>query len=150
MFLGIISVSVSAFALSVSINTTTNAGYQGNYLVDNGYFTASQVTYNVVEAANAATSQPQTWANAGTSYVNALVAGDWEIAWTITLNAGATVSHTYTITLTSTAAAGTTTTLYTYQFTTLGTITAGQTMTILWDTGATTWTAPAAIQVTVA
>lgn len=142
--------SVGAYAASVTINASTNAGYQGEYLVDNGYFSASAVSYNVVEAAQSATSSPMTWANGATAYVNALVPGDWMIAWTITLNAGATASHTYTITVTSTAASGATSTLYTFQFTTLASITAGQTMTILWDTGAQTWTAPAAIQVTVA
>ena len=150
IFLGIIMVSVGAFAANVTINTTNNAGYQGNYLIDNGYFSAGQISYNVVQSAQAATAQPMTWANAGTAYVNALVAGNWEVVWVITLNAGATVSHTYTITATSTAAAGTTTAMYTFQFTTLASITAGQTMTIMWDSGATTWTAPAAIQVTVA
>ena len=150
VFIGLICVSVGAFAATVTINTSTNAGYQGNYLVDNGYFSASQVTYNVVEAAQAATTQPLTWANGGTGYVNALVAGDWEVVWTITLNAGATVSHTYTITATSTLASGATSAMYTFQFTTLASITAGQTMTILWDTSAVTWTAPAAIQITVA
>jgi hypothetical protein len=142
--------SVGAYAASVTINTSTNAGYQGEYVIDNGYFSASAVTYNVVEAAQAATTSPMTWANGGTAYVDALVAGDWMVAWTITLNAGATISHTYTITVTSTAASGLTSTLYTFQFTTLSTITAGQTMTILWDTGSVTWTAPAAVQITVA
>jgi hypothetical protein len=142
--------SVGAYAASVTINTSTNAGYQGEYLVDNGYFSASQISYNVVEAAQTATTAPMTWANGGTAYVDNLVAGDWMIGWTITLNAGATVSHTYTITVTSTAAAGTTSTLYTFTFTTLSSITAGQTMTILWDTGSATWTAPAAVQITVA
>jgi len=85
-----------------------------------------------------------------TAYVNAQVPGDWEILWTITLNAGATVSHTYTIAVTSTSATGTTSALYSFTFTTLATITPGQTMTIIWDVGAQTWTAPAAVQITVA
>jgi hypothetical protein len=150
VFLAVIGVSITAFAATVNIITSTNAGYQGNYVIDNGYFSASAISYNVIEAAQALTAQPMTWAPAGTAYVDNLVAGNWEVLWTITLNAGATISHTYTITVTSTAAAGTVTTLYTFQFTTLGTITAGQTMTIIWDTGATTWTAPAAVQITVA
>ena len=150
VFIGVICVSVSAFAASVTINTSTNAGYQGNYVVDNGYFSAGTISYNVIEAANTATTQPMTWANGATAYVNTSAAGNWELAWTLTLNTGATASHTYTITVTSTGANGATSQLYTFQFTTLGTITNGQTMTILWDTGATTWTAPAAVQVTVA
>jgi hypothetical protein len=142
--------SVGAYAASVTINTTSNAGVQGEYVVDNGYFSASAINYNVVDAAQTATTAPVTWATGTTAYVDALVAGDWMVSWTITINTGATVSHTYTITATTTSAADVTTTLYTYTFTTLASITAGQTMTIMWDTGATTWTAPAAIQVTVA
>jgi hypothetical protein len=141
--------SIGAYAASVTINTANNAGYQGEYVVDNGYFSASAITYNVVQSAQALTTQPMTWATGATAYVNALVPGDWEVLWTITLNAGATASHTYTITVTSTSAAGTTTQLYQFQFTTLATITPTQTMTIIWDTGAVTWTAPAAVQITV-
>jgi hypothetical protein len=142
--------SIGAYAASVTINASTNAGYQGEYVVDNGYFTASAITYNVVEAAQTATTAPMTWAPSATAYVNAQVPGDWELVWTITLNAGATISHLYTITVTSTAASGAVSSLYTFTFTTLSTITPTQTMTIIWDVGAQTWTAPAAVQVTVA
>ena len=142
--------SVGAYAASVTISTSNNAGYQGEYVIDNGYFTASAITYNVVDGAQALTTQPMTWAPGGTAYVNALVPGHWLVAWTITIQSGATVSQTYTITVTSTAASGVTSTLYTFTFTTLSTITPSQTMTILWDTGAVTWTAPSAIQVSVA
>ena len=61
--------SIGAYAASVTINTTTNAGYQGNYVVDNGYFSASAISYNVVESAQSATTQPMTWANGGVAYV---------------------------------------------------------------------------------
>ena len=142
--------SIGAYAASVTINASTNAGYQGEYVIDNGYFSASAITYNVVQSAQTATTAPMTWANNGFAYVNAQNPGDWEVLWTITLNAGATVSHTYTITVTSTSAAGTTSPLYTFTFTTLATITPGQTMSVIWDTGSATWTAPAAVQVTVA
>ena len=66
--------------------------------------------------------------------MNALVAGDWEVAWTLTILTGATASHVYTITVTSTAASGVTSTLYTFTFTSPASISNGQTMTILWDT----------------
>ncbi len=141
--------SVGAYAASVTINPSINAGYQGEYVVDNGYYLASAISYNVVEAAQAASASGLAWSNGGTMYVNALVAGDWEVAWTITIEGGLT-SHAYTITVTSTSAAGTTSTVYTFIFTSPATITTGQTMTVLWDTSAITWTAPAAIQVTVA
>lgn len=142
--------SVGAYAASVTINTTNNAGYQGNYVVDNGYFLASAVTYNVVQGAQSASTAPLSWTASGqTAYVNALVAGDWEIQWTMTLQTGATASHTYTITFATTAATGVASTLYTFEFTTPATITNGWTMTILYDTGQVTWTAPSATQVSI-
>ena len=142
--------SVGAYAASVTISTSTNAGYQGEYVIDNGYFLASAISYNVVEAAQTASAGGLAWSSGGTAYVNALVPGHWMLAWTITIQTGATASNLYTITVTSTAASGVTSTLYTFQFTSPATVTNGQTMTILWDTGATTWTAPAAVQITVA
>jgi len=150
VFLAIISVSVAAFAASVTITNSNDAGYQGVYVQDNGYYSVTNTNYNVVQAAQVATTQPLAWSNGGIGYVNALVAGDWELSFTLTINAGGLTSHTYTITMASTAASGTTTTLYTFQFTSPASITAGQTMTIIWDTGSTTWTAPAALTVTIA
>jgi len=142
--------SVGAFAASVTITTSNNAAYQGVYVNANGYYSVTGTAYNVVEAAQAATTQPLAWTSGGIGYVNAIVAGNWELTYTLTINAGGLTSHTYTITVYSTAAAGTTTQLYTFQFTSPASITAGQTMTIIWDTGATTWTAPAALSVTIA
>ncbi len=142
--------SIGAYAASVTINTSNNVGYQGEYVVDNGYFLASAISYNVVEAPQSASVSGLAWANLAPTYVNALVAGDWEVAWTITIQTGAATSYLYTITVTSTAVSGVTSTLYTFQFTSPASIVNGQTMTVLWDTGAVTWTAPAAVQITVA
>lgn len=150
VFVVIIVASVSAFAASVTITTSNTAAYQGVYVNANGYYGVTNTAYNVVEAAQAATGQPLAWSNNAIGYVNALVAGDWELSYTLTINAGGQLSHVYTITVYSTAAAGTTTTLYTFQFTSPASITAGQTMTIIWDTSAVTWTAPAALSVTIA
>ena len=150
ILVAIIVGSVGAFAASVTITTSNNAAYQGVYVNANGYYSVTGTAYNVVEAAQAATTQPLAWASGGVGYVNAIVAGNWELTYTLTINAGGLTSHAYTITVYSTAAAGTTTQLYTFQFTSPASITAGQTMTIIWDTGATTWTAPAALSVTIA
>jgi hypothetical protein len=149
-FLGMIVFSVAAFAASVNIITATNAAYQGVYILDNGYYSASAVSYNVVNTAQAATGQPLAWANNGIGYVNALVPGDWELSFTLTINAGGLTSHNYLITVASTAANGVTTNLYTFQFTSPSTITPTQTMTIIWDTSAVTWTAPASFSISVA
>jgi len=150
VFLTIMSVSIGAFATSVTITNTDNAGDQGVYVQDNGYYSVANTNYNVVESAQSATSQPLAWSNGADAYVNALVASDWALVFTLTINAGGLTSHTYTITVSSTAASGTVSTLFTFQFTSPASITAGQTMTILWDTGATTWTAPAALAVAIA
>lgn len=148
-FLGMITISVAAFAATVTISTTTAAGYQGVYILDNGYYQASNVAYNVVQSAQVATTQPLAWTSGGIGYVDALVAGDWELSFTLTIEAGGATSHTYTITVASTAANGVPATLYTFQFTSPATITAGQTMTIIWDTGAVTWTAPVALSISI-
>jgi hypothetical protein len=136
----------------VTINPTTAAGYQGEYVQDNGYFIVGALSYNVIQTGMAATGNPVTWSNGGIAYADATTAGNWEIVFTITLNSlSIQTSHTYTITVTSTQASGATvTTLFTYGFTTLSSITTGQSMTFIWDTSAQTWTAPSAIQVTVA
>ncbi|MGA2198619.1 MAG: hypothetical protein ABSG45_01635 [Nitrososphaerales archaeon] len=148
--MAIITLSVGTYAASVTIQNSNNAGYQGVYELDNGYYSASAAVYNVVNTAQVATTPPLAWASGGIGYVNALVAGDWEIAFTLQINAGGLTSHTYTITVSSTAVNGVASTLYTFQFTSPASITPLQTMTIIWDTGAVTWTAPAALQITVA
>jgi hypothetical protein len=150
VFVAIIVVSIAAFAASVTITNTNNAAYQGVYVNANGYYQVSGTAYNVVEAANAATTQPLAWTSGGVGYVVATVAGDWQLTFTLTIEAGGQLSHPYTITVSSTGATGTITQLYTFQFTSPASITAGQTMTIIWDTGANTWTAPAALTVTIA
>jgi len=140
VFMAIIAVSVSAFAATATITSSNNAGYQGVYVQDNGYFGVTNTNFYVVQSAQTATTQPLAWA----------VTGDWDISFTLTVNTGATASHTYTITVSSTAANGVVSQLYAFTFTTASTITNGQSMTIIWDTGATTWTAPYALTITIA
>lgn len=150
IFLAIISFSIAAFASSVAVTTTQDAGIQGVYVNDNGYYGVSNTNYYVVEAAQSATSQPLLWANNTIAYVNTLVPGDWDLSFTLTINAGGLTNQLYTITVTSTEANGTTTNLYTFQFTSPSSITPGEVMTIIWDTGSTSWVSPAALTVTIA
>ena len=150
VFVTIIALSVGAFAATATITNTNNAGYQGVYVQDNGYYSVTNTNFYVVNTAQAATGQPLAWASGATGYVNALVAADWDITFTLTINAGGLTSHTYTITVYSTAANGAVSTLYTFQFTSPASITPAQTMQIIWDTGATTWTAPYALTITIA
>jgi hypothetical protein len=146
----IVTAALGAYAANVTITSTNNAAAQGVYVVANGYYTISNTAYYVVQNTQAATTQPLAWSNGAIGYVNAQTPGDWELSMTLTINAGGLTSHTYTITCYSTSGTGATTTLYTFQFTSPATITPSQTMTIIWDVGATTWTAPAALSFTVA
>jgi hypothetical protein len=150
VFVAIVAISVSAFAASTTVTVTNNAGYQGVYVNDNGYFTVT-ANYYVVNTAQGASTPPLAWAT-GTGYYNALTAGNWEIAFVVTVQAGATASHTYTMTVASTAASGTVSQLFGagFTFTTAATITAGQFITIIYDTGSQTWNAPTAITIAIA
>src|SRR3989442_5316340 len=63
ILVAIIVGSVGAFAASVTITTSNNAAYQGVYVNANGYYSVTGTAYNVVEAAQAATTQPLAWAS---------------------------------------------------------------------------------------
>lgn len=141
--------SVGAYAASATVAGSTNTAHGGEYLANDGYFSASGMSYDVVDAAQPASPSALAWANGGIAYVNALVPGEWEVAWTLTINDGATANHVYTITLTNTSSTGTTGVLYTFEFTSPVVIANGQTMTILWNTGEATWTSPIAAEITV-
>ena len=62
-FLGVITISMAAFAVSVTITTPDNAGYHGAYTLDGGFYSAPNTAHNVVEASQGATTQPLAWAN---------------------------------------------------------------------------------------
>jgi hypothetical protein len=88
---------------------------------------------------------PTTW------YANALVAGQWFLMLSLTINTGASTSTPYTLTAINSTGTGTPTiTLYSFPFTTAANVTRGQAVTILYGVGSTTWTAPAALTFTVA
>ena len=151
VFVAIIAVSVSAFAATVTIQTTTAQGYQGIYVQDNGYYNIEKVTYNVVQTSQGATTPAPTWTTNGTAwYVNGLTAGHWELQFTLHINAGGPLSTLLTITMYTTPANGVATVLYTFQFNSPASITAGQTMYVLYDIGTTTWTTPVALSATIA
>jgi len=149
VFLAIITASVGAFAASVTVLNTTAAGYQGVYVQDNGYYNVNNPDYYVISTAQTASAAGIAWASGGTAYVNTQNAGDWELSLTLQIEGGLT-NHVYTITVYSTSATGTVgAAIYTFTFTSPASITDGQTMTFLYDAGAT-WTAPAALTVTIA
>src|SRR2546425_3420900 len=108
ILVAIIVGSVGAFAASVTITTSNNAAYQGVYVNANGYYSVTGTAYNVVEAAQAATTQPLAWASGGVGYVNTTVAGNWGPTHTLKINTGGFTRHTHNITFLSTPAPGTT------------------------------------------
>lgn len=140
--------SVYSFAANVSVTTSTIQSESGVLFNVVGGFTAASNGFTVVQSAGTATTLPATWANGG-SCQTALTAGNWYYSLTLTLTASAQISHTYTVTVSWNTGSGYTT-LGTLTFTTLSTITAGQTMNFYIDTALTTFSAPAAITITVA
>ncbi|HUI00185.1 MAG TPA: hypothetical protein VLX56_00985 [Nitrososphaerales archaeon] len=140
--------AVGSFATSVGVSTQSFAGEAGvNYTVT-GAFTAASNGFSVVQTTTTASSQPCTWANAGTCNT-ALTAGDWYYQVTLTIAASATPSHTYTVTVQWNTGSGYST-LGSLTVTTGSTISSGQTMAFQIDTSLTSFSAPAGITVTVA
>ena len=140
--LAIVVFSVVSYAASVTVTTTTYQSVNGVYFNVTGGFTAASNGFSVVQATGAATASCA-WAT-GTSCQTALTAGHWYYSVTITAAAGATLptvavswnTGTGYASLGSIAVAS-------------GTITTGNTMTFLFDTGVATFTAPTGITITV-
>jgi hypothetical protein len=140
--------SIASFAASVSVTQSNNQAVNGVYYNVAGGFTAASNGFQVVQAAASASTLPCTWSSGGTCQT-ALTAGDWEYSVTLTINAGAQTSHTYTMTVQWNTGSGYST-LGSLTVTTPSSITAGQTMTFLIDTGGSSFSAPAGIIITVA
>ena len=146
--LAISLVSLISFAASVTVTPSTSQDVQGVYYNVTGGFSAASNGFVVTQSAATASTQPATWTNGGT-VTTATVAGNWQYSATITINAGASASTTYTVTIQWNTGSGYST-MGSLTFTTPGTITAGQTMTFVCNTGGTTFNAPAGISITVA
>jgi hypothetical protein len=152
IFIPILAISLLAvvsFAASVTINTTTSQAVQGVIYNVVGGFTAATNGFQVTYSAATATTLPATWANTGT-VTTATVVGNWQYSLTLTLNAAATASTTYTVTVTWNTGAGYSTMGTPLTVTTLSSITPGQTMTFVLNTGVSTFNAPVGIMITVA
>lgn len=142
-------VSIASFAASVAINSSTSQTVQGVMYTVTGGFTAANNGFVVTQSAATATTLPAAWTSNGT-VTTATVVGNWQYSLTVTLNAAASTSTTYTVSVqwnTGTGYAALSTPL---TFTTPATITAGQTMTFVFNTGVTTFNAPAGIVITIA
>ena len=141
--------AVVSFAASVTINSATSQTVQGVLYNVAGGFTAASNGFVVTQSAATATTLPATWTNSGT-VTTATVAGNWQYSVAVTINAGASTSTTYTVTVQWNTGSGYNAMASALTFTTPATITAGQTMTFVLNTGVTTFNAPAGITVTVA
>lgn len=140
--------SVASFAASVSVTQSNNQAVNGVYYNVAGGFTAASNGFQVVQATGSASTQPCTWSSGGTCQT-ALTAGDWEYSVTLTINSGAATSHTYTMSVQWNTGTGYVS-LGSLTVATPSSITAGQTMTFLIDTGGSSFSAPAGIVITVA
>ena len=148
--LAISMLAILSYAVAVTVTPTTYASDNGVYFNVTGAFSAASNGFQVTQASSATSTQPCTWANGGTCQT-ALVAGNWQYSVTLTIAAAATPTTTYTMTVNWNTGAG-----YvalgagTRTVTTGATITAGQTMTFLFDTTVNTFNAPTGITITVA
>ena len=90
-----------------------------------------------MEAAQPASPSGLAWANEGIAYVNALVPGEWEVAWTLTINDGVYSPTTFirsTSINTSSTGSARRFVYSAFEFTSPVAVANGQTMTILWNT----------------
>jgi hypothetical protein len=141
--------AVVSFAATVAVTTYTYQSYSGVFFNVVGGFTAASNGFAVVQSSGSASAQPATWSSGGTVQT-ALVAGHWYYSLTLTIAAsGASPSTTYTVTVTWNTGSGYSTLGSTLTFTTLATITPGQTMSFFIDTGVTSFNAPVGITITV-
>jgi hypothetical protein len=135
--------SIASFAASVAVTTNNYQSQNGVYYNVTGGFTAVSNGFAVVQATGVATS-PCAWST-GTTCQTAVTAGHWYYSVTLTAAAGATLP---VMTVSWNTGSG---------YSTMGsitvasgTITTGNTMTFLFDTAGTTFTAPTGITITVA
>ena len=147
--LAISMLAVVSFAASVTINTTTSQAVQGVIYNVIGGFTAVNNGFAVTYSAATATGLPATWLNGGT-VTTATAVGNWQYSLTLTITALASPSTPYTVTVTWNTGSGYTTLGSALTFTTPPSISAGQTMTFVINTGQTTFNAPAGMLITVA
>jgi hypothetical protein len=141
--------AVVSFAASVTISTSTYQAVQGVIYNVEGGFTAVNNGFAVTYDAASATSLPAAWTD-GDTVTTATAFGNWQYSLTVTITAAASPSTTYTVTVQWNTGTGYTTMGTPLTFTTPDTITPDETMTFVFGTGQTTFTAPVGILITVA
>ena len=144
----IATLATAVYAATVAVNTTTYQAQNGVYYVVTGDFGVTGLGFTVGQMATA-TGQPCAWISGGTC-TTAVTGGDWVYTVQVALTGSTPTSSTFTVTLQWLPQGGTAyVTVGTLQFTTPSTITPGETMNFIFDTGSTSFTAPAAIVITV-
>jgi len=140
--------STVVYASSVSVATSTYQAQNGVYYVVTGNFGVTGQGFTVGQTATAS-KQPCPWISGGTC-TTAVTGGDWVYTVQVALTGSTPKSSTFTVTLQWLPQGGTAyVTVGTLRFTTPSTITPGQTMNFIFDTGSTSFTAPVAIVITV-
>ena len=146
------AVSTMAVASTVAVGTTTYQTESGVQYNVTGYITAKSIGFEV--APNAVAASSPAWAT-GAVANTALLAGDWVYSVNLTLTSNTVASTTYTLEV-QWIQGTSTTNLPTgigptdiISFTTPAKITSGSTMTFLFDTGSSSFSAPAGIIITV-
>jgi len=147
LILAIALLSTVAYAATVSVSTATYQAQNGVYYQVTGYLNVVSNGFFVAQSSSTASSQPCAWSAGGTC-TTALTAGDWYYSVTISLTANTPPSTTYTVTVLWNQGTGYVQ-MGSLTFTTPSTITAGQSMTFIFDTGSTSFSAPAGIVITV-
>ena len=146
------AVSTMAVASTVAVGTTTYQTQSGVQYNVSGYITAVSNGFEV--APNTVAANNPAWTSGSVSHT-ALTAGDWVYSVNITLTSNTATSTSYTIevqwiqgnTKTNlTTGIGPTDTII---FTTPASAPSGQYMTFLFDTGSSSFSAPAGIIITV-
>jgi hypothetical protein len=140
--------STVVYASSVSVATSTYQAQNGVYYQVTGNIGAQGLGFTVAQSASTASAQPCTWSSGGVC-TTAVTAGDWVYTVNITLENGVTPGATYKVTVSWDTGSGYVQ-MGSLTFTAPSTVTAGQTMNFVFDTGFTSFNAPVGIVITVA
>jgi len=151
LILVIAALSLTAYAATVSVSTATYQAQNGVYYQVTGNLQVQSNGFFVAQSSQTPTSgtaaNPCAWTNGG-SCSTAVKAGDWVYQVTVSLTATTNASTTYAVTVLWDTGSGYTQMGQLY-FTTPSSITAGQSMTFIFDTGSTSFNAPLGIVITV-
>ena len=140
--------SLVSYAASVTATSTTTQAVQGVMFNVVGGFTAASNGFGLTPSSGSATSLPASWVS-GNTVTTAVVAGNWQYAVNVTITAAASPSTTYTLSVQWNTGSGYGALGGSLTFTTPSSISAGQWMLFVLNTGVTTFNAPAALVITV-